>query len=108
MKSLKKPAGLERVVKAAKQKGCTEQYTPEWQYEDNGVWHKCDRHLNPWLEGLDAGEQNAVAESEHDHCLRWRYDMTTRRQLREERREGGEWVITTTRSIRRILVPREQ
>ena len=107
MKSLKKPAALERDVKKAKQKGRTEEYTPEWQYEDKGVWHKCDCHLNPWLEGLDAEEQKAVAESEHERCLRWRYNMKTRRQLREEFREG-EWVTTSTRRIRRILVPREQ
>ena len=107
MKPLKMPAALERVVKTAKQKGCTEEYTPEWQYEDNDVWHKCDCHLGPWLEGLDADEQKAVAESEHEKGLRWRYNMKTRRQLREECRDG-EWVTASTRRIRRILVPREQ
>ena len=73
----------------------------------NSLWGDCSHWLNAWLDKLDDNEKAGIApDMKKPLQLRWRYDIDDMKQFREEREnEGAEWIVTSTKKIRRILIP---
>ena len=81
-----------------------------WQYKEMNykkeTWIDCSETLNEWLDSFPDDEvgENAIAPNVADPNVQWKYDLKNFRQHRMEFL-NGEWNITSTREIRRVLIP---